>query len=433
MGAPITAAPDTAPAPAGTRAALRLCTAGSVDDGKSTFVGRLLHDTRSILADQYDAVAAGSAARGRAGVDLALLVDGLRAEREQGITIDVAHRYFATPARSFILADCPGHVQYTRNTVTGMSTAEAVVLLVDARHGVVTQTRRHATVAALLGVRHLIVAVNKIDLLDFAEAPFRAIEAEIRGLAGRLGLPGVHVVPVSALAGDNVVARSARTPWYGGPAVLELLEGVDLAADAAAAAAADLRLPVETVLRHPAGDYRGYAGRIAAGRVRPGDAVALPGGRRARVTGLTRAGDPVDSAAAGDSVALTLDAQVDLCRGDLIAVAPPEPTRVLGASVVHLADDPLPVGRIVLLRYGAAEVRARVTEVRRLIDVDTGAGAPGADRLAANDLAEVRIELATALPVEPHRGAAIAGFSRIGVFLLVDPDSGDTLGAGLVR
>ncbi|MDO5730571.1 sulfate adenylyltransferase subunit 1 [Corynebacterium sphenisci] len=431
MSAPITAI-DPAPA-AGARAALRLCTAGSVDDGKSTFVGRLLHDTRSILADQYDAVAAGSAARGRPGVDLALLVDGLRAEREQGITIDVAHRYFATPARSFILADCPGHEQYTRNTVTGMSTAEAVVLLVDARHGVVTQTRRHATVAALLGVRHLIVAVNKIDLLDFAEAPFRAIEAEVRELGARLGLPGIDVVPVSALAGDNVVARSARTPWYAGPAVLELLEGLDLAADAAAAAAADLRLPVETVLRHPGADYRGYAGRIAAGRVRPGDRVDLPGGRRARVTGLTRSGDPVASAAAGDSVALTLDAQVDLARGDLIAVAPPEPTRVLAATVVHLADRPLPLGRTVLLRHGAAEVRARVAEVRRLIDVDTGAGAAGADRLAANDLAEVRIELAAALPVEPHRGGAVAGFSRIGVFLLVDPGDGDTLAAGLVR
>ena len=267
--------------------ALRLCTAGSVDDGKSTFVGRLLHDTKNILADQYEAVVATSAARGQEGPDLSLLVDGLRAEREQGITIDVAYRYFATDARSFILADCPGHEQYTRNTVTGMSTAEAVVVLVDARNGVVKQTKRHATVASLLGVRHVIMAVNKIDLLDYSEEVFRGIESDVRALADRLGLDDVRVVPVSALVGDNIVDRSDRTPWYGGPSVLEILETLETPANLREG----LRLPVEYVLRVP--DYRGYAGRIAAGSVEVGDVVGLPGGRSAVVERVTVAGDAV--------------------------------------------------------------------------------------------------------------------------------------------
>lgn len=301
--------------------ALRLCTAGSVDDGKSTFVGRLLHDTKNILADQYEAVAATSAARGQEGPDLSLLVDGLRAEREQGITIDVAYRYFATDARSFILADCPGHEQYTRNTVTGMSTAEAVVVLVDARNGVVKQTKRHATVASLLGVRHVIVAVNKIDLLDYSEEVFRGIESDVRALADRLGLDDVRVVPVSALVGDNIVDRSDRTPWYGGPSVLEILETLETPANLREG----LRLPVEYVLRVP--DYRGYAGRIAAGSVEIGDVVGLPGGRSAVVERVTVAGEDVRAAVEGQSVAVSLDAEFDLARGDLISsVDRPEST-----------------------------------------------------------------------------------------------------------
>lgn len=405
---------------------LRFCTAGSVDDGKSTFVGRLLHDTKNILADQYEAVAATSAARGHGAPDLSLLVDGLRAEREQGITIDVAYRYFATDARSFILADCPGHEQYTRNTVTGMSTAEAVVVLVDARNGVVKQTKRHATVAALLGVRHVIVAVNKIDLLGYDEGAFRAIESDVRALAGRLGLDDVHVVPVSALVGDNVVERSAHTPWYGGPSVLEILEGLETGAGDAGA---DFRLPVEYVIRDAPTEYRGYAGRIAAGAVGVGDVVDVPGGGSAPVERITVAGDDVRSAVAGQSVAVSLGAEFDLARGDLISAGErPENVRRFTAVAVQLADAPLSVGRVVEVRYGAALVRGRIASIDALIDVETGEPTGVADALSANDVAEVTVEVARPLPVERYRPGG-----QVGAFLLVEPGTGDTLTAGLVR
>ena len=403
--------------------ALRLCTAGSVDDGKSTFVGRLLHDTKNILADQYEAVAATSAARGQEGPDLSLLVDGLRAEREQGITIDVAYRYFATDARSFILADCPGHEQYTRNTVTGMSTAEAVVVLVDARNGVVKQTKRHATVASLLGVRHVIVAVNKIDLLDYSEEVFRGIESDVRALADRLGLDDVRVVPVSALVGDNIVDRSDRTPWYGGPSVLESLETLETPANLREG----LRLPVEYVLRVP--DYRGYAGRIAAGSVEVGDVVGLPGGRSAVVERVTVAGEDVRAAVEGQSVAVSLDAEFDLARGDLISsVDRPEDRKRFTAVAVPLSDSPLNVGRVVEVRYGSALVRGRIASIDALIDIETGEPVGAADRLEVNDVAEVTVELARPLPVESYRAGG-----QVGAFLLVDSGTGDTLTAGLVR
>lgn len=401
----------------------RVCTAGSVDDGKSTFVGRLLHDTKNILADQYEAVARTSAARGGAGPDLSLLVDGLRAEREQGITIDVAYRYFATGSRSFVLADCPGHEQYTRNTVTGMSTADAVVVLIDARNGVVTQTKRHATVASLLGIRHVVFAVNKIDLPGYSADAFRAIEADVLSLAARLGLPGASVVPVSALVGDNIVDRSPRTGWYGGPSVLEILES----ADGADRGGEGLRLPVEYVLRGPGG--RGYAGRIAAGSVAPGDAVTLPGGREATVTGVTVAGEEAGRAVAGQSVAVHLDADVDLARGDLVAGADrPADVRRFHAVAVHLSDTPLAVGRVVELRHGSALVRGRIASVDALLDVETGDPVGATDRLRANDVAEVTVETASPLPVEPYRAGG-----RIGSFLLIEPGTGDTLTAGLVR
>lgn len=412
-----------------TRRTLRLCTAGSVDDGKSTFVGRLLHDTRNILADQYEAVERTSATRGLGAPDLSLLVDGLRAEREQGITIDVAYRYFATGARSFILADCPGHEQYTRNTVTGMSTAEAVVLLIDARNGVVRQTSRHATVAALLGVRHVIFAVNKMDLLGFDEAAFCRIESDAVALAGRLGLKDPRVVPVSALDGDNIVDRSDRTPWYDGPAVLELLESLDVAADEARDAAKDLRLPVDYVIRDHASEYRGYAGRIATGTLAVGDEVTLPGGRTSTVTGITVAAVPVREAVAGESVAVTLDREIDIVRGDLIADGTrPADSRAVQATVVHLADAELPARRMVEVRYGAALVRGRIRSIDAVVDVDTGSRGPGSRALRANDVAEVTIELAAPLPVEAYRTGG-----RVGALLLIDPATGDTLTAGLVR
>ncbi|MEJ5920387.1 sulfate adenylyltransferase subunit 1 [Corynebacterium sp. H78] len=415
-------------APVNRKTTLRLCTAGSVDDGKSTFVGRLLHDTKNILADQYDAVVATSTARGQENPDLSLLVDGLRAEREQGITIDVAYRYFATGARSFILADCPGHEQYTRNTVTGMSTAEAVVVLVDARNGVVTQTKRHATVAALLGVRHVVFAVNKIDLLGYSEAAFRNIEADIRELASRLGLQDTYVVPVSALVGDNIVEASANTPWYGGPTVLQLLEELDVATDTNHDASYPLRLPIDYVIRDHDTEYRGYAGRIATGTVAVGDTVELGNGRSSTVTQLTIAGERVDLAVAGQSVAVSLADEFDLARGDLLSKGNrPQDSRRFSAVAVHLSDASLAVGRVVELRYGAALVRGRITSVDAIIDIETGEPTVPSDALHANDVAEVTIELASALPVEDYR---VGG--RVGAFLLIQPGTGDTLTAGLV-
>lgn len=410
------------------RRTLRLCTAGSVDDGKSTFVGRLLFDSKNILADQYEAVVASSAARGQENPDLSLLVDGLRAEREQGITIDVAYRYFATDVRSFILADCPGHEQYTRNTVTGMSTAEAVVLLIDARNGVVTQTKRHATVASLLGVRHVIFAVNKIDLLDYSQEAFGRIATDVDALATRLGLEHTYTVPVSALVGDNIVDRSDNTDWYTGPTVLELLENLDIGADLERDAADSLRLPIDYVIRERATEYRGYAGRIATGSVTIGDRVNVGGGRTGTVTRVTVGGEDVGRAQAGQSVAVSLDTEFDVARGDLISGGKrPEETRRFHAVTVHLSDKPLAVGRVVEVRYGAALVRGRIASVDALIDIETGAPTGTTDQLQVNDVAEVTVELAQPLPIDSYR---VGG--RVGAFLLIEPGTGDSLTAGLV-
>jgi len=309
---------------AATGSLLRLATAGSVDDGKSTLVGRLLFDSKSVLRDQLAAVERVSLDRGLTSADLALLTDGLRAEREQGITIDVAYRYFATPQRSFILADCPGHVQYTRNTVTGCSTADVVVLLVDARNGVLEQTRRHLAVAALLRVPHVIVAVNKIDLVDFSAEVYATIEADIRAVAAELGVAEIHVLPTSALLGDNIVEASASTPFYEGPTLLGLLESLPTARDEGA-----FRLPVQLVIR-PQGaaptselrDYRGYAGQITSGTVRVGDpVVVLPSGRRSHVAGIDLGERSLEEAVEGQSVTVRLADDVDVARGDTVAAA----------------------------------------------------------------------------------------------------------------
>ncbi len=317
---------------------LRFATAGSVDDGKSTLVGRLLHDSKSVLADQLEAVERASLGRGQEAPDLALLTDGLRAEREQGITIDVAYRYFATPRRRFILADTPGHVQYTRNMVTGASTAELAVVLVDARNGVVEQTRRHAAVAALLRVPHVVLAVNKMDLVDYAEPVFAAIAEEFTTYAASLGVPEITAVPISALAGDNVVTPSTNMDWYGGPTVLEHLETVPVVADPSEDPA---RFPVQYVIRPQTPelpDYRGYAGQIASGVLRVGDAVTvLPSGRISTVAALDVLGEAVDVAWAPQSVTVRLADDLDISRGDLIApaAAPPAVTQDVEATVCH--------------------------------------------------------------------------------------------------
>ncbi len=421
---------------------LRLCTAGSVDDGKSTFVGRLLHDTKSILADQYEAVERVSAAKGLENPDLSLLVDGLRAEREQGITIDVAYRYFATDKRSFILADCPGHVQYTRNTVTGLSTSELVIVLIDARNGVIEQTKRHLTVAAMMRTSHVVVAVNKIDAVDFDEGVFRSIASDVHALAEELDLPKVDVVPTSALLGDNVVSESVNTPWYGGPTVLEILEKAQ-PARVNSGIARGLRFPVQYVIRDHATDYRGYAGRLTSGTVSVGDTVIVggAGGRTTTVTGIDGPGGEQQRAARGESVTLRLADDIDIARGDLIAsevpadevgdkVADnvPELSNQVNALVFQLAETPVKLRSNVLLRYGSSTVRARVDEiVRRVHILDADETADLGSELALNDIAEVRITVAEPLPFEAYRRGG-----QVGSFLLMNPGSGDTLTAGLV-
>ncbi|OFK67889.1 sulfate adenylyltransferase subunit 1 [Corynebacterium sp. HMSC074A09] len=411
------------------RDTLRLCTAGSVDDGKSTFVGRLLYDTKSVLADQVESMERSSADRGFDGMDLSLLVDGLRAEREQGITIDVAYRYFATDKRTFILADTPGHVQYTRNTVTGMSTSQVVVLLVDARNGVVEQTRRHLNVAALLGVRHVILGVNKIDLVDYDEATFRAIEAEFNEVAARLGITDSVVIPISALKGDNVVERSTNMDWYEGPTVLETLETVPVATGRADDL--DLRFPIQYVIREHTTDYRGYAGRVKAGHVAVGDEVTLPGGRTSTVTAIDTTDGPLGSdeaARAGDSVVLRLADEIDLARGDLIAgTQRPEEVREFAATAVVLTEKELRAGQMVKLRYGTALVKARVASVDRVLDLDGVADVEAPESAALNDIAFITIQTQAELPVENY-----AARGAVGNFLLIDQSSGNTLAAGCV-
>ncbi|WIM70788.1 sulfate adenylyltransferase subunit 1 [Corynebacterium suedekumii] len=408
------------------RETLRLCTAGSVDDGKSTFVGRLLHDTKSVLADQLASVEQTSADRGFDGVDLSLLVDGLRAEREQGITIDVAYRYFATDKRTFILADTPGHVQYTRNTVTGMSTSQVVVLLVDARHGVVEQTVRHLTVAALLGVKTVILAVNKIDLVDYSEDVFRAIEADFTAKAAELGVDDAHVIPISALRGDNVVEPSTNMPWYPGPTVLEILENVTV--HRGRAHDLDLRFPIQWVIREHASDYRGYAGRIEAGQVSVGDEVTLDYGRTTTVTGIDSADGPVRQAVAGDSVTLLLADDIDLVRGDLISgPSHPESVRRFHATVVGLTERAVKAGAPVKVRYGTSLVRGRVAAVDRVLDIDGVSDTEAPETFGLNDIAHISVEVAAELPVEDY-----AARGAVGNFLLIDQSAGTTLAAGLV-
>ncbi|MGW2835135.1 sulfate adenylyltransferase subunit 1 [Streptomyces sp. NPDC001286] len=410
-------------------ALLRFATAGSVDDGKSTLVGRLLHDSKSVLADQLEAVERASIGRGQQGPDLALLTDGLRAEREQGITIDVAYRYFATPRRRFILADTPGHVQYTRNMVTGASTAELTVILVDARNGVVEQTRRHAAIAALLRVPHVVLAVNKMDLVDYRESVFAAIAEEFTAYATELGVPEVTAIPISALAGDNVVEPSATMDWYAGPTVLEHLESVPAAHDPRHCPA---RLPVQYVIRpqsaeHP--DYRGYAGQIAAGSFRVGEAVTvLPSGRASRIAGIDLLGEPVDAASAPLSVTLLLQDDLDVSRGDLIVPSgdAPATTQDVEATVCHVADIPLTVGQRVLLKHGTRTVKAVVTDLPSRLTLDDLSLHPHPGQLAANDIGRARIRTAEPLPLDSY-----ADSRRTGSFILIDPNDGTTLTAGM--
>jgi sulfate adenylyltransferase subunit 1 len=411
---------------------LRLATAGSVDDGKSTLVGRLLYDTKSVLADQLDAVHRASVDKGLSTPDLSLLVDGLRSEREQGITIDVAYRYFATDKRTFVLADTPGHVQYTRNTVTGASTAELAILLVDARKGVIEQTKRHAAVLALLGVPRLVLAVNKIDLVNYDEGTFAVIAKEFSAHSTTLGYPtgAVIAIPVSALVGDNVVEHSPNTPWYTGPTLLDHLETVPVEPDPHEA---PFRFPVQYVIRprtpeYP--DYRGYAGQVAAGTVRPGDEVVVqPTGVRTTVTRVDTPDGELSEAVAGHSVTLILADDIDISRGDVIASAtePPELTDELSATLAWLADKPLRANQKVLVKSGAKTVQAVVTELRTRFDEQKLSTEESPETLTLNEIGQVALRTAEPLPVDRY-----TSHGRTGAFLVIDPADGTTLAAGLV-
>ncbi|MEX5266372.1 sulfate adenylyltransferase subunit 1 [Kocuria sp. CPCC 204721] len=415
---------------------LRIATAGSVDDGKSTLVGRLLHDTKNILVDQLDAIERVSQSRGLDAADLALLTDGLRAEREQGITIDVAYRYFATPARSFILADCPGHVQYTRNTVTGASTADALIVLVDITHGIMEQTRRHLAVGALLGVPHLIVAVNKIDLLPDAEEAFRELSGQLHELADELGVLDLRIIPVSALRGDNVVEASQDTPWYDGPSLLSWLENLPDSSELTQAER--FALPVQCVIRPQSAalspefvDYRGYAGQIASGSVAVGDKVAVqPAGRTTTVERIDVAGAPTEYAVAGQSVTLTLADQIDITRGDLIAepAGAPSGTKSVEAVVCWLDDEkPLREGQRVLLKHTTRVVRGIVGSLDGRLNLESLA-AESVESFELNDIGRVTVRVA-----EPLFTTAYTQSHALGSFLLIDPQSGRTQAAGMVQ
>jgi len=398
---------------------LRLVTCGSVDDGKSTLIGRLLYDTKQIYVDQLEHIEEASRRRGHATVDLALLTDGLRAEREQGITIDVAYRSFVTPRRRFQLADAPGHVQYTRNMVTGASTADLAVILLDARQGVVEQTRRHAYIVSILGTPHVTAAVNKMDLVDWSQGRFEEIVAELESL----GLADLHAVPISALHGDNVVDGSERMPWYDGPSLLEHLETVEIATDRNLE---DRRFPVQWVIRPVGTDYRGYGGQVASGVWRAGDeVVVLPSGRRSRVAAI----EPVDEAVAGRSATILLEDDLDVSRGDLLADPDRAPSVVdeLEATVCWLGERPLEPGARLLIKHTTRTVRARPDELLSLTDIATLEPVPAPERLALNDIGAVRFRLAEPLVVD-----AYVRNRTTGAFIVVDKATNETVGAGMI-
>jgi bifunctional enzyme CysN/CysC len=407
---------------------LRFITCGSVDDGKSTLIGRLLYESRLIHEDQLAQLAVDSARVGTRGgeLDLALLVDGLAAEREQGITIDVAYRYFSTEKRKFIVADTPGHEQYTRNMATGASTADAAVILVDARKGVLTQTRRHSHVVALLGLRHVLVAVNKMDLVGFDAATFERIRTEYSAFAARVGLTDVRFVPISAVAGDNVVARSERMPWHPGPTLLEYLETVEVERDTVDG---PFRFPVQWVIR-PDQDFRGLAGTVAGGRVRPGDRVrVLPSGRESQVARIVTYDGDLPEAEAGRSVTLTLQDPLDVGRGDLVvaADAPAACADQWQATVIWMHEQPLLPGRTYLAKLGPRTVPATVTELRHRVAVDT-LEPLAAKQLELNQIGVCNLSLAAPMPFDPY-----ADNRDTGGFILIDHASCETVGAGLVH
>ena len=407
---------------------LRFITCGSVDDGKSTLIGRLLYESKMIFDDQLTALEADSKKVGTRGgeLDFALLVDGLAAEREQGITIDVAYRFFSTDRRKFIVADTPGHEQYTRNMITGASTADLAVILIDARKGVLTQSRRHSFLVSLVGISRIVLAVNKMDLVAYAQGAFDAIVADYRTFAARIGLTDITAIPLSAVYGDNIIERGPNMPWYQGPTLMQHLEGVPVGD---VIAAQPFRLPVQWVNR-PNHDFRGFAGQIAGGTVRKGDRIrVLPSGRESTVARIVTADGDLEQAVAGQSVTLTLASEVDVSRGDVIAAgeAPPQVASQFEATIVWMHDEPMLQGRAYLMKTGTRTVTATITPLKHKINVNTLEQLP-AERLELNDIGVCELELDRPIPFESYTDN-----HALGGFILIDRLSNSTVGAGVIN
>jgi bifunctional enzyme CysN/CysC len=409
---------------------LRFATAGSVDDGKSTLIGRLLYDSKAIFSDQLEAVERASQAKGDDYVNLALLTDGLRAEREQGITIDVAYRYFATPRRKFIIADTPGHIQYTRNMVTGASTANLAIVLVDARKGLLEQSRRHAFVVTLLRVPHLVLAVNKMDLVDYSAEVFEALQDDFVRFAAKLEVPDLTVIPISALHGDNVVTRSARMPWYEGPSLLHHLEHVHVSSDRNLI---DVRLPVQYVIRPQSRDfpdYRGYAGTVASGVLKPGDEVlVLPSGFTSRIAAIDGPDGPVDEAFPPMSVTVRLTDDLDISRGDMICRPHNMPmvTQDLEAMVCWMTERPLQAGQKLAIKHTTRQARALIKDLRYRLDVNTLHRDEAAPSLGLNDVGRIVLRTTSPLFADEYRRNRTTGG-----FILLDEATNTTVGAGMI-
>jgi sulfate adenylyltransferase subunit 1 len=410
---------------------LRFTTAGSVDDGKSTLIGRLLYDSKSIFEDQLEAMEESSRKRGDEHVNLALLTDGLKAEREQGITIDVAYRYFATPKRKFIIADTPGHIQYTRNMVTGASTANLAIILIDARKGVIEQTKRHSFVANLLRIQHLVVAVNKMDLVDYSEEVYNKIVSDFRDFASRLdNIVEITDIPISALNGDNVVDKSESMPWYQGPTLLYHLEHVYVGGEENHV---DARFPVQWVIRPMSDewhDFRGYAGRVAGGVFKPGDEVTvLPSGFNTRVKAIHTPDGEIDEAFAPQSICLTLTDEIDISRGDTLVKAnnPPQVGQDIEAMICWFSAKPMPHKAKLVIRHTTQETKAIIQDVKYHVDINTLHKIEGVDSFQMNDIG--RISLRTAVPLihDSYRRNRSTGS-----FILIDPGTNETVAAGMI-
>jgi sulfate adenylyltransferase subunit 1 len=409
---------------------LRFTTAGSVDDGKSTLIGRLLYDSKAIFEDQMEQLEMASERRGEEQVNLALLTDGLRAEREQGITIDVAYRYFATPKRKFIIADTPGHVQYTRNMVTGASTANLAIILVDARHGVLEQTIRHSYIASLLGIPHIVICVNKMDLVDYSEEVFGNIRREFDPFRETLNLADVRFIPISALKGDNVVDRGLHTPWYEGPTLLELLETIDIRSDADFK---NRRFPVQYVIRpqrEEFHDYRGYAGRIAGGVWKPGEKVAvLPGGMETTLESIDTMTGTLEEAFPPQSVTFRLAHDIDISRGDMIVPAEQQPGigQEIDVMVCWLSEKPMMLGGKYVIRHTTSELRGIIREVDYKVNINNLEQNTGDRSVGLNEIARIRIKTSKPIFYDPYKENHITGS-----IIIIDEGTNNTVGAGMI-